>query len=310
MPVLATVWYLELPSPEALRAAPPVDAEIAVAGGDARLNRWLYEDVGGGYDWVDHLNRDDAWWERRDKTRTTLLALSVGEPAGYAELAPQPDGTVDLDYFGLRPGFPGRGLGGHLLTTAVRHAFGPLQARRVTVNTCSLDHRAALSNYRKRGFEIVREREQRRLTRADLAPRVAVSTTIAAPPPAIWRAMMRERAAWWPQLTELDEHAGGRFEEHWSDGRRARRTGGSVLTVDPARHLALDWADEDWPASTRVTLDVIPTVAGGATVVAVRQTGWDALPDPAALAGAHAAGWAEHLQALRVHLASAGIPAP
>ena len=59
-------------------------------------------------------------------------------------------------YFGLAPGFIGRGLGGWLLTCAVRQAFA-MGASRMLLNTCTLDAAQALPNYLARGFSIVSE---------------------------------------------------------------------------------------------------------------------------------------------------------
>ena len=87
-------------------------------------------------------------------------------PAGYFELEKQRDtrntqeagvststDAVELVYFGVLPPFIGRGVGGALLTEAIRRAWA-LGPQRVWVHTCTLDHPAALPNYQKRGFRI------------------------------------------------------------------------------------------------------------------------------------------------------------
>jgi GNAT superfamily N-acetyltransferase len=53
-------------------------------------------------------------------------------------------------YFGLLPAFHGQGLGGFLLTHALRRAFE--LAPRVCLHTCTLDGPAALPNYQARGL--------------------------------------------------------------------------------------------------------------------------------------------------------------
>ncbi len=60
---------------------------------------------------------------------------------------------MEIVYFGLLPQFVGQGLGGHLLTEAVERAW-QMDARRVWVHTCNLDHPAALKNYQARGFKL------------------------------------------------------------------------------------------------------------------------------------------------------------
>jgi GNAT superfamily N-acetyltransferase len=69
--------------------------------------------------------------------------------------------AIDINYFGLTPEYTGQGLGGPLLAAAVERAWS-LAPARVTVNTCTLDHPAALPNYLARGFAVARTEQQRR----------------------------------------------------------------------------------------------------------------------------------------------------
>jgi GNAT superfamily N-acetyltransferase len=57
-------------------------------------------------------------------------------------------------YFGLLPEFIGMGLGGILLTAAVECAWREPNTTRVWLHTCSNDHKHALANYLKRGFQL------------------------------------------------------------------------------------------------------------------------------------------------------------
>jgi GNAT superfamily N-acetyltransferase len=86
------------------------------------------------------------------------VARHGDEPAGYFELRTCEDRSVEIAYFGLLPPFVGRGLGGSLLTSAVRVAWS-FAPTRVWLHTSSLDHPAALPNYLKRGFTITRVEE-------------------------------------------------------------------------------------------------------------------------------------------------------
>jgi GNAT superfamily N-acetyltransferase len=74
-----------------------------------------------------------------------------GESAGYFELYRHDDRSVEIDYFGLKPTFIGRGLGGMLLTRAVQEAWA-LEAQGVWLHTCTLDSPNALPGYQARGF--------------------------------------------------------------------------------------------------------------------------------------------------------------
>ncbi|MEM0953450.1 MAG: GNAT family N-acetyltransferase [Pseudomonadota bacterium] len=152
-----TIWYLEMTA-AAQHFAKPMSPELQVV--EARLaqyavNRFLYEWIGASWQWEDKKGWSDQQWQayvERDTLRT-WLAWVEGSPAGYFELERAPDGTVEICYFGLSPDFIGKGLGGGLLSAAIREAWG-WDARRVAVNTCSLDHPAALKNYQARGFRL------------------------------------------------------------------------------------------------------------------------------------------------------------
>lgn len=125
------------------------------------------------------------------------------------------------------------------------------------------------------------------------------SITIASPAHHVWRTIVLAelRAGWWEYLN-LDATVGGRFEERWTDSDgREMITAGVVADVIPDRLLLLEWADEDWPATTRVEIRLTET--DGTTSVRLRHTGWDRLPAGADLVREHRAGWRLHLENLR-----------
>ncbi len=145
----------ELPSGIELRLERPPEAG-PVAGE-------MYRRVGGEYYWLDRIAwTDDQWRQVVDQPGVELwTARTAGEIAGYYELHSDA-GVVEIKYFGLAPSFTGQGLGGPLLTAAVRRALA-IGAVKVTLNTCTLDHPAALANYLARGFSPVRTRQERRI---------------------------------------------------------------------------------------------------------------------------------------------------
>lgn len=155
--------YLEMTDPAALRPAPAPEGDLRIE----RLRdcppsfwRYLYTEVGRRHHWVDRLPwSDDEIRQYLADPAVSLWLLSVaGAPAGYFELRRGDDGATEIAYFGLLPDYIGRGLGGHLLGEAARRAFAG-GAARVWLHTNTLDHPAAIPNYRKRGFTIFRTEE-------------------------------------------------------------------------------------------------------------------------------------------------------
>jgi GNAT superfamily N-acetyltransferase len=153
--------YFEMAAPAELVPVESPDPRARVekmAPCPVSLYRFLYQEVGRAYHWVDRRGWSDGEVAAHlARPEVSVYLLSVGEePAGFFELVGHGDGTVELAYLGLLPAFIGRGLGGYLLTVAVREAWSR-PARRLWLHTCSLDHPAAIPNYLRRGFRPIRE---------------------------------------------------------------------------------------------------------------------------------------------------------
>lgn len=159
MPTRVTRTFLELRSPGELRpaAAPEPAPRLERLGGcPPSFYRYLYTETGRAFHWVDRLGWSDDQIRRHLEAPGVFVWLLTWEaaPAGWFELARQDDGSVEIAYFGLLPGYLGRGWGRHLLTEAVRAAWAEHPSR-VWLHTCTLDHPAALPNYLARGFRVV-----------------------------------------------------------------------------------------------------------------------------------------------------------
>ena len=141
------------------------DFEVTmVAPPNPELNRRCYCDVGSQWKWTDRLTWTEDGWRRyvqRDALRTWVGQLH-GQSVGYIELESQDGGNIEIAYFGLLPEFIGQGLGGALLSVAIQHAWDTPGTRRVWVHTCTSDHKHALDNYRKRGFDVFRMKHEQR----------------------------------------------------------------------------------------------------------------------------------------------------
>ena len=153
--------YLELCDPAALRPSRPsaVAARVeSIERCSPAVYRELYCAVGERWHWRDRLAWSDAQLAQHlDRDAVLVFVMRVGsEVAGYFELEKHDDDSVEITYFGLRSEFFGRGLGGELLTTAVREAWR-IGANRVWLHTCTLDSPQALPNYLARGFQPFKE---------------------------------------------------------------------------------------------------------------------------------------------------------
>ncbi|MGI9077745.1 MAG: GNAT family N-acetyltransferase [Gemmatimonadaceae bacterium] len=156
-----TRTYLELNDRSALHSARIHDADIRVdraARCTVSFYRYLYREVGKLYHWHDRYDWDDETVQRNiDNPRIAIWVMYVaGVPAGYFELSREADASVEIVHFGLLPEFIGHGLGKHLLAVATEEAWRD-GARSIWLHTCTLDNKAALPNYIKRGFVPFRE---------------------------------------------------------------------------------------------------------------------------------------------------------
>ena len=151
--------YLQIPAGEPMQSERELPADANVVRDDSedpeRFRR-LYQDVGAEHAWIDRLPwTEEQWRAHVTRVDVEMWVLYVGgERAGYFELRFEPDGlSVEIAYFGLLPAFVGRGLGGPLLTAAVRAARARADLR-VWLHTSTRDHAHALANYEARGFRV------------------------------------------------------------------------------------------------------------------------------------------------------------
>jgi len=163
--------YLEQTDASDLRPARPPHAVDVVRAElpSPAFNRFLFTAVGGDWHWTSRMDWTfDRWSEYLNRPGVeTWVAWQQGTPAGYVELDAQPDGVVEIAFFGLLADFIGRGIGGHLLTVGTARAWDLASrwpqrdaTRRVWVHTCNLDGPHALANYQARGFRIYQETDK------------------------------------------------------------------------------------------------------------------------------------------------------
>jgi GNAT superfamily N-acetyltransferase len=160
----AVVTYLEMTEqflPELARGAGPPKA---VEGQSLRLERWpdpdparyrdLFRKVGAPWLWYSRLTMDDARL-RREMAEVHAVVDEAGAEVGLLELDFRTPGECLIRFLGLVPELAGQGHGAWLFAETLALAWRP-GVRRVAVNTCTLDHPAALKAYLKAGFTAVR----------------------------------------------------------------------------------------------------------------------------------------------------------
>lgn len=150
------VTFLEARALPARMPAQPLQEGLALMRApDIPLNyyRFLYAEVGRNWHWVERAVLDDAALSQQVHAPGVEISVLYvhGAPAGYFELDFSNRESTELVYFGLMPHALGRGIGPWLLGLAMRQGFAR-GANRLTVNTCTLDHPAALRLYQRMGF--------------------------------------------------------------------------------------------------------------------------------------------------------------
>ena len=152
-----TITYLEITAPPSVPPPPlPMGQNVALIRAKeppVGYFLYLYGAVGAEYEWTDRFAETEAAQRAfvHDPKVELFTMLVDGWPGGFFVLDTRVAETCDLAYFGLLPEAHGRGLGKWLLATAVAMGWEREGVRRMTVNTCSLDHPRALPLYQKLG---------------------------------------------------------------------------------------------------------------------------------------------------------------
>ena len=149
----AVVTYLEMLQPPATEVPPSTLQLRHVASPAADHYRALFRKVGSPWLWFSRLVMDDDQLEAiiRDPGVELFEVAAVEAVVGMIELDFREAGECELAFIGLVPGLAGQGHGRWLLAEAIQRAWRD-GVTRVHVHTCSLDHPAALSAYRRAGF--------------------------------------------------------------------------------------------------------------------------------------------------------------
>jgi GNAT superfamily N-acetyltransferase len=150
----AVVTYLEMLEPQS-EGVPPSPLSLR------RLDRpsldhyrRLFRLIGEPWLWFSRLILDDDRLAAIVHDPAVELFAVIGEggrEVGLLELDYRKARECELAFIGLIPELAGKGHGRWLLAEAIRRAWRD-GVSRVHVHTCSLDHPAALTAYRRAGF--------------------------------------------------------------------------------------------------------------------------------------------------------------
>jgi GNAT superfamily N-acetyltransferase len=158
----AVVTFLEMHEPPS-GAVPPSPLSLRRIEDPApEAYRELFRLIGSRWLWFSRLIMSDQELAAIiQDTKVELYAVEKdGRDVGMLELDFRDAGECELAFVGLAPELSGQGHGRWLLSEALRLAWRD-GIKRVHVHTCSLDHPAALSAYRRAGFKPYRRAIER-----------------------------------------------------------------------------------------------------------------------------------------------------
>jgi GNAT superfamily N-acetyltransferase len=156
--VSVTITYLEQTERPVLATPARPAGKTAIMRVDRppiHFYRYLYRLVGDPWKWVSRrrLNDEELSEIIHDPSVYVYVLYVDGAPAGFAEIDAREREYAELKFFGLAPDFTGRRFGGYFLTNVIDLAWS-LSPKALRLETCTLDHPAALSLYQKAGFRV------------------------------------------------------------------------------------------------------------------------------------------------------------
>ena len=187
----AVVTFLEMLEPPSAEVPQSTLRLRHATQPDPAQYRALFRKVGSNWLWFSRLAMSDGELEAiLGDPRVELYEVAAVEPVvGMLELDFRESGQCELAFIGLVPELAGQGHGRWLLAKALRLAWRD-GISRVHVHTCTLDHPAALSAYRRAGFTAYKRAVERfpdprllGILPADCAPQLPLVGTLACTSP-------------------------------------------------------------------------------------------------------------------------------
>ncbi len=158
-----TITYLEQTARPAMAPPPRPGRKMAFMRAEhppVHFYRYLYRLIGDPYNWVSRrrLSDEDLEIIIHDPQVYLYVLYVDGVPAGMAEIDARKRDIHELKFFGLAPDYVGLGFGRYFLANVIDLAWAH-EPEVLRLETCSLDHPAALALYQKMGFEVIDRRE-------------------------------------------------------------------------------------------------------------------------------------------------------
>jgi GNAT superfamily N-acetyltransferase len=150
----AVVTYLEMTEPPRADVPASTLSLRRIEQPSTGEYRALFRLAGAPWLWFSRLVMDDACLAsiiQHPKVELDAIVDETGRQVGMLELDFREPHECELAFVGLIPELSGKGHGRWLLAEAISRGWRD-GVRRVHVHTCSLDHPAALSAYRRAGF--------------------------------------------------------------------------------------------------------------------------------------------------------------
>ena len=131
---------------------------------------YLYKEVGRKYEWTDWLRSEKSKLESFLTDDNVILYSLIlrGVPKGFFVLDYRLLRVCDLSYFGLFDDVTGKGLGKFMMNRVFEEVIESGDAKTLTVNTNTLDHKSALPLYKKAGFNIYKTEIHKRSASSQL----------------------------------------------------------------------------------------------------------------------------------------------
>ena len=131
---------------------------------------YLYKEIGRKYEWTDWLRSERSKLESFLTDDNVILYSLIlwGVPKGFFVLDYRHLPVCDLAYFGLFDDVIGKGIGKLMMNRVFEEVIEKGEAKTLTVNTNTLDHKSALPLYQKAGFNIYKTEIHKRSASSQL----------------------------------------------------------------------------------------------------------------------------------------------